>query len=62
MVVLFVLGHFGAYTFVRPYLEQRASATAGFITLVLIVFGIGGAIGNFIGGQTVDASSWWHSP
>ncbi|MEV5019602.1 MFS transporter [Streptomyces sp. NPDC053780] len=56
MVVLFVLGHFGAYTFVRPYLEQSASATAGFITVVLIVFGIGGAIGNFIGGHTVDKS------
>ncbi|MER6346542.1 MFS transporter [Streptomyces sp. NPDC001595] len=56
MVVLFVLGHFGAYTFVRPYLEENASATARFITVVLIVFGIGGAIGNFIGGQTVRKS------
>ncbi|AWI31274.1 MFS transporter [Streptomyces tirandamycinicus] len=56
MVVLFVLGHFGAYTFVRPYLEESASATAGFITVVLIVFGIGGAIGNFVGGLTVGRS------
>ncbi|WP_432072108.1 MFS transporter [Streptomyces wuyuanensis] len=56
MVVFFVLGHFGAYTFVRPYLEESASATVGFITVVLIVFGIGGAIGNFIGGQTVNKS------
>ncbi|GGT44400.1 MFS transporter [Streptomyces purpureus] len=56
MVVLFVLGHFGAYTFVRPYLEESTSATVGFITVVLIVFGVGGAIGNFIGGQTVNKS------
>ncbi|MFJ9884710.1 MFS transporter [Streptomyces sp. NPDC091287] len=56
MVVFFVLGHFGAYTFVRPYLEQGASATAGFITVVLVVFGIGGAVGNFIGGRTVERS------
>ncbi|MCZ7457685.1 MFS transporter [Streptomyces sp. WMMC940] len=56
MVVLFVLGHFGAYTFVRPYLEESASATVGFITVVLVVFGIGGAIGNFIGGRTVNKS------
>jgi predicted MFS family arabinose efflux permease len=56
MVVFFVLGHFGAYTFVRPYLEENASATVGFITVVLIVFGIGGAIGNLIGGQTVGKS------
>ncbi|NED54844.1 MFS transporter, partial [Micromonospora aurantiaca] len=26
-VVLFVLGHFGAYTFVRPFLEDTASAS-----------------------------------
>ncbi|MFI7288380.1 MFS transporter [Streptomyces anulatus] len=57
MVVFFVLGHFGAYTFVRPYLEQDASATVGFITVVLVVFGIGGAVGNFIGGRTVERST-----
>ncbi|MFJ8435333.1 MFS transporter [Kitasatospora sp. NPDC094019] len=56
MVVFFVLGHFGAYTFVRPYLEKSAEASVGFITVVLIVFGIGGAIGNFIGGQSVNKS------
>ncbi|WTW94149.1 MFS transporter [Streptomycetaceae bacterium NBC_01309] len=56
MVVLFVLGHFGAYTFVRPYLEESTSATGAFITVVLIVFGVGGAIGNFVGGQTVNRS------
>ncbi|WP_380280829.1 MFS transporter [Kitasatospora purpeofusca] len=56
MVVFFVLGHFGAYTFVRPYLEEKASASAGFVTVVLIVFGIGGAIGNFVGGRAVARS------
>jgi predicted MFS family arabinose efflux permease len=56
IVVLFVLGHFGAYTFVRPYLEEEASATSTFITVVLIVFGVGGAVGNFIAGSTVNRS------
>lgn len=56
MVVFFVLGHFGAYTFVRPYLEDSTSATVGFVTLVLVVFGVGGAIGNFVGGRTVERS------
>ncbi|MFB8138815.1 MFS transporter [Streptomyces parvus] len=56
MVVFFVLGHFGAYTFVRPFLEESTSATVGFITVVLIVFGVGGAVGNFIGGHTVNKS------
>ncbi len=53
-VVLFVLGHFGAYTFVRPYLEQSASATPFFITAALMVYGAGGAAGNFVAGYTVN--------
>ncbi|GAA2135985.1 MFS transporter [Actinomadura napierensis] len=55
-VVLFVLGHFGAYTFVRPFLEDNASASPLFITVVLIIFGVGGAAGNFIAGYTVNRS------
>ena len=31
-VTLYVLGHFGAYTFIRPFAEQHASASAAFIT------------------------------
>ncbi|GGS51223.1 MFS transporter [Planobispora rosea] len=53
-VVLFVLGHFGAYTFVRPYLEESASATPFFVTAVLMVYGVGGAAGNLIAGYTVN--------
>ncbi|GAA5136688.1 MFS transporter [Pseudonocardia adelaidensis] len=53
VVVLFVLGHFGAYTFVRPVLESGASATPAFITAALMVFGAGGAIGNWVAGFTV---------
>jgi predicted MFS family arabinose efflux permease len=56
IVVLFVLGHFGAYTFVRPFLEGNASATPVFITVALMIFGAGGAIGNFIAGHTVTKS------
>lgn len=54
IVVFFVLGHFGAYTFVRPYLEDTASASAAFVTTVLIVFGVGGAVGNFVAGYTAN--------
>ncbi|WP_181774513.1 MFS transporter [Amycolatopsis pittospori] len=52
-VVLFVLGHFGVYTFIRPFLEGNSSASSGFITVCLIVFGIGGAAGNFVAGYFV---------
>ena len=52
-VVLFVLGHFGAYTFVRPILEGDPAATPAFITVALMIFGVGGAVGNFIAGRLV---------
>lgn len=51
-VVLFVLGHFGAFTFVRPFLEKNSSATPDYITGLLMVYGAGGAIGNFVAGHT----------
>jgi predicted MFS family arabinose efflux permease len=56
-VVLFVLGHFGAYTFVRPVLEDHASASTIFVTVVLMVFGAGGAVGTFVGGRMVARSA-----
>ena len=52
-VALYVLGHFGAYTFIRPFMEQNAGVTPVWVTGLLIVFGIGGAAGNFIAGHTV---------
>ncbi|WP_080038766.1 MFS transporter [[Actinomadura] parvosata] len=55
-VVLFVLGHFGAYAFVRPFLEAHTSAAPAFITMVLMIYGVGGAIGNFVAGHTVNRS------
>ncbi|MES9537307.1 MFS transporter [Actinomadura sp. NPDC000600] len=51
-VVLFVLGHFGAYTFVRPFLEGDANASPAAITGLLMAYGIGGAVGNFVAGHT----------
>ncbi|NUP49155.1 MAG: MFS transporter [Catenulispora sp.] len=55
-VVMYVLGHFAAYTFVRPFMEKTSSASAAFITGLFIVYGIGGAAGNFLAGYTVNKS------
>lgn len=55
-VILYVLGHFGAYTFVRPFMEDNASATPAFVAALLIIYGVGGAAGNFIAGYTVNRS------
>ncbi|WP_240810180.1 MFS transporter [Actinomadura sp. WMMA1423] len=51
-VVLFVLGHFGAYTFVRPFLEDGSNASPAAVTGLLMAYGIGGAAGNFVAGHT----------
>ncbi|GAA0922197.1 MFS transporter [Nonomuraea longicatena] len=40
---LLVIGHFAAYTYIRPFLE-RADAP---VTLTLLVFGLAGVVGNF---------------
>lgn len=53
-VALYVLGHFGAYTFVRPFLEDKSDATPAFIATLLVIYGVGGAAGNFIAGVTVN--------
>ncbi|MFY1690267.1 MFS transporter [Plantactinospora sp. WMMB782] len=52
-VTLYVLGHFGAYTFIRPFAEEHSSASAAFISALLMMYGVGGAAGNFIAGHTV---------
>ncbi|WP_435813425.1 MFS transporter [Streptomyces zhihengii] len=50
---LVVLAHFGAYTYVTPFLEQVTRAGAGTITLLLLVYGAAGIAGNFLGGAVV---------
>ncbi|MGS2618801.1 MFS transporter [Micromonospora sp. LZ34] len=52
-VTLYVLGHFGAYTFIRPFAEEHSSASAAVISALLMMYGVGGAAGNFIAGHTV---------
>jgi predicted MFS family arabinose efflux permease len=55
-VTLYVLGHFGAFTFIRPFAEQHSAASAAFISALLVAYGIGGAAGNFIAGFTAARS------
>ncbi|MFG2138689.1 MFS transporter [Streptomyces sp. NPDC048650] len=50
LVALLVTGHFGAYTYVRPVLEEVAGAGAGQIGTLLLAFGVAGLIGNFVAG------------
>ncbi len=47
LVALLVTGHFAAYTYVRPVLEEVAGAQPGQIGSVLLAFGVAGLAGNF---------------
>ncbi|MFF0494188.1 MFS transporter [Nocardia sp. NPDC004068] len=47
VVVLLVTGHFAAYTYIRPFLEQATAATAPTIGTVLLGYGIAGVAGTF---------------
>ncbi|UAK35298.1 MFS transporter [Nocardia sputi] len=50
---LVVSAHFGAYTYVTPFLEQVTRVGPGTITLLLLVYGAAGMCGNFLGGASI---------
>ncbi|MEU7563772.1 MFS transporter [Streptomyces eurythermus] len=53
LTVLVVLAHFGTYTYVTPFLEQVTDAGSGLITVFLLIYGVAGILGNFLGGSLV---------
>ncbi|MET9950596.1 MFS transporter [Streptomyces sp. NPDC006339] len=50
VVALLVTGHFAAYTYVRPALEEISGASASVIGTLLLVYGVAGVLGNFAAG------------
>ncbi|MGW4383057.1 MFS transporter [Kitasatospora sp. NPDC004531] len=53
LTFLVVLAHFGAYTYVTPFLEQVTHVGPGAITVFLLVYGAAGILGNFLGSTLV---------
>jgi predicted MFS family arabinose efflux permease len=53
LTFLVVLAHFGAYTYVTPFLEQVTHAGEGLVTTFLLLYGAAGILGNFLGGAWV---------
>lgn len=47
-------GHFASYTYVQPFLQQVSHMNAGQITGLLLLFGAGGLVGNFLGGVALE--------
>ena len=44
-----VIGHFAAYTYVAPFLEQNAGIPAHWVSALLLLYGVAGIVGNFAG-------------
>ena len=53
LTFLVVLAHFGAYTYVTPFLERVTHAGGGTITAFLLLYGVAGVLGNWLGGAWV---------
>ncbi|MER7129940.1 MFS transporter [Streptosporangium saharense] len=50
LTALIVSGHFAAYTYVRPFLEQVSHAGPAFVSAALLLYGAAGVAGNFVAG------------
>ncbi|MFI6309518.1 MFS transporter [Nocardia fusca] len=55
--VLIVFGHFAAYTFVSPALQQLSGIDERYIGPLLFAFGVAGMIGNFVAGSALSRST-----
>ncbi|MEV6113657.1 MFS transporter [Streptomyces sp. NPDC052109] len=53
---LTMIGHYLAFTYIAPYLEQETGLNSDLISVLLLVFGVAGVIGNFVAGATVARS------
>lgn len=56
VALLLVTGHFGTYTYLRPILQTVYRASPDEVTSLLLVYGVAGFIGTFLGGRWVSYS------
>jgi predicted MFS family arabinose efflux permease len=54
MTVLACLSAFSVFTFIAPILTSLADVHGSTISVLLLVYGVGGAIGNSVGGRVTD--------
>ncbi|MBM7776168.1 putative MFS family arabinose efflux permease [Actinokineospora baliensis] len=54
MTVLGCLSAFAVFTYVAPLLAHTAGVRGGTISVLLLCYGVGGAIGNALGGRMTD--------
>ncbi|MFD3872278.1 MFS transporter [Streptomyces sp. NPDC058623] len=56
VTALVMIGHFLAFTYIAPYLEQITGISEGMVGVLLLVFGAAGFAGNFLAGAVVGRS------
>jgi len=49
-----ITAHFAAFTFIEPLLSSALGIQVNIISVLLLIFGIAGVIGNFISGKLID--------
>ncbi|WP_288387607.1 MFS transporter [uncultured Acinetobacter sp.] len=54
LTAMIISSHFAAFTFIEPFLSQIAQLESGQITLLLLVFGLAGLMGNILAGKLID--------
>ncbi len=55
-ILLFVAGHFAGFTYIRPFLERVPQLDVETISLILLAYGVGGFVGNMLGGAVSERS------
>lgn len=58
LTLLIVTGHFSAYTFVRPVLQEISKFSDASIGALLLIYGVFGILGNFVLGFTIQKFLW----
>jgi predicted MFS family arabinose efflux permease len=53
LTFLIVLAHFGAYTYVTPFLERVTRVDPGTVTVYLLAYGVAGILGNHVAGALI---------
>ncbi|MEU8295542.1 MFS transporter [Streptomyces pseudogriseolus] len=54
VITLGTAGVFALYTYASPYLTQSAGFGSGSVTVLLLLYGLGGIVGNMVGGRAAD--------
>jgi predicted MFS family arabinose efflux permease len=55
-VLFFIAGHFAAYTYLKPLLQQVFGLAPNAVSTLLLVYGAVGFVGTFVGGSLVARS------